>query len=130
MTTTKEIRMRTTDEDIAFFGNLKEIQENHVGTGMAMTDEIRSLYAEIAGRESKLNDLLQRWADEECPIKVGDVVTVPDWHHCHARKQARVVEVLGVITPYGRRCYFKIHATVLKKDGTDSYMKAEWGEEP
>lgn len=73
-------------------------------------------------------ELLKQWVDLVCPYKVGDVTKVLGYSH--NGKMARIEEVHAKAkwtykakeTPYE----WWVVARVLRKDGSDSSLKANW----
>lgn len=92
-----------------------------------LKSDVRVQLELVRREQTKLDDLLQEVAEAECPHWVGQETTVPLSAFSHAGKKCRVTLV--------RHCrvrddldigHWKVWARVLKKDGTDSKLTADW----
>jgi acetone carboxylase gamma subunit len=91
-----------------------------------------NLAEEIVSRDKQIADLLtqnrvalERWASMVCPLKVGDIVAACGY--THEGRQCVVKSVFGV--RYNQHRYeWKIHATLLKKDGSESVIRTSFSQ--
>jgi len=64
---------------------------------------------------SQMDKLRQKYADEKCPLKIGEEVTICGWSH--RGKKGIIKRVKGFHA--GGRLEWQVSGRVLKKDGTE-----------
>lgn len=76
----------------------------------------------IDSLESQLLDVKQKFAEQVCPLKIGDIVTL---NYTHKGKKAIVTNIkykMGYKPKHG----WIVFAKVLKNDGTESKLIADF----
>jgi hypothetical protein len=91
-------------------------------------EEVIALKSEIESLSKRTKALIDEWALEECPIKVGDIT--PIGGYSHSGKSGKVTAVLGKWDQWSKEPRFYICATVFKKDGTEGAFRTAWEVKP
>lgn len=86
-------------------------------------NRIRELSAEVNRLIDERYGLLQSWAVEASPLKVGDETKASGYSFTN--KRCKVTDVSGRLS-YSGNPEIHIVASVLKKDGTPSMKTADW----
>lgn len=71
---------------------------------------------EISTKKTERHELLQRWAENRCPLSIGDVVEIAGYSH--TGKKGRVVSI--GYKEWNRSKEWDVRVVVLKQDGTDT----------
>lgn len=90
---------------------------------MITLTEIEEIDQQMKCLENKRALLLKQWAQEQCPLKINDVV--PSCGYSHAGKLCRVNKIYAARDWRGEYRWH-VEAVVLKKDSTDSLLKTEF----
>lgn len=89
---------------------------------MTTTERIASIDAQIATLQEQRASILQEWADEHCPFKVGDVVEFTDY-----RGRGRRLSVSSVRTIEGfTELLWRVRGYQHKKNGKPGLLEYEF----
>jgi hypothetical protein len=89
-------------------------------------DEIKSLDARIDALKGMRKVLLDEWAKESCPYKVGDIVTVCGYSH--KGKRCKVTDV-GWSQDWCGKYKWTVRGVVVLKNGELGKLTADWNQD-
>lgn len=93
----------------------------------SLTEQISELSTRIRQLHTERNRILQEWAFQVSPYKVGDITEVKSYSF--GGKQCKVTRVVGSLS-YSDRPQVRVNAILLKKDGTLGQQTTDWLWEP
>jgi hypothetical protein len=92
---------------------------------MDYKSEFSNLIREEWVVKARIAKLLQKYAEKECPLEIGRVVTICGWSH--RGKNGIITGISGI--RYGDEMLWKVSGNVLKKDGTEGKHYFDFTEE-
>ena len=85
---------------------------------------------DIQVKQEELSSILKEWAENECPVSIGDIVEVNDGYSYKGKKMVVTEPPFPKLSRWkGEGWFWCATGKILKKDGSEGLLFGKWKQE-